>query len=207
MSTQIVMRRLPSLIIIGLAVFLWANYFTGVASDVSSTIKIGASILMAFTNLLGILYFFIRNYADVKRKVPYWQLRGYSLIIAAIYFVVGLIFTQSGAEYTWLANAVLISSEKVSWIPAMFAVVAVMQRAYVARDLNTALFVFGGILAVLIGIPALTVNQTWLNFTVWNAKYVRIISQRCLAMGYAIAGLVLIIRQFMGLERVREIKI
>ncbi|UCH02458.1 MAG: hypothetical protein JSV20_01310, partial [Candidatus Bathyarchaeota archaeon] len=187
MSTQIVTRRLPSLLIIGLAVFLWANYFTGVGSDAASTIKIGASTLFSFTNLLGILYFFIRNYADIKRKVPYWQLRGYSIIVAVIYFVVGMIFTQSGTEYTWLARAVLISSEKVSWIPTMFAVVAVMQRAYVARDLSTALFVFGGILAILIGIPALSVNQTWLNFTVWNAKYVSLIARRCLAMGYAIA--------------------
>ncbi len=204
MST-IVMRKIPTVIIIVLALTFWVNYFTGEWGNLTDSIKIGSSTLWAFTNLLSALYFFVRAYPVItRRKSKYWILRGWAIVVAVIYIVVGLAVTQSGEQYVYLTNIILVAADRVSWLPMMFVMISIIRRTFVARDLSTTLYVLGAVLAYARATPVFTSNPAFLAFTVWFRLYVTTGLGRILTLGFGVSAITLIIRQFMGIERVKE---
>jgi uncharacterized membrane protein YoaK (UPF0700 family) len=201
------MKRVPSLIILVLAITIWVNFFTGAAGGITDSIKIGSATLWAFANLLSSLYFFIRAYPQItQKKIQYWWLRAWAVIVALIYIVVGLVYSQSGDQYVWLTNIIVVAADRVSWLPMMFVVLTIIRRSFVARNLSTALYVIGAGLAYARATPMLTANPMFLEFVQWFAKYVTRGLGRTLTIGAGTAALLLIVRQFMGLERYKEVQ-
>jgi hypothetical protein len=194
-------RRLPALLIFFIAIFSWINFYTGQFGDAVSSMKTGVAALWGFANVLSAIYFFIRGYNAVKRRGPYWYLTIYSMLLAVVFLVVGLAVSQSGDQYLWLSNAIIVPGDRVCWLPIVFSVLTIMQRAYVARDYTTLAFVIGGLLTIVQAVPIFGSNASFLAFTNWHNIYVRMVTRRVLAMGAGTAAIALVARQFLGIER------
>ena len=199
--SQIYMRRLPALLIFSIAVFAWASFYTGEFGGAVSAMKTGVATLWGFACVLSTIYFFTRGYSSVKKRAKYWWLKVYSMALASVFVVVGLLTSQSSNQYLFLTNSILIPADRVCWLPIIFSVLTIMQRAYVARDYSTLAFVIGGIVTFILATPMVTSNPTFLAFNVWHTLYVRMTIKRTLSLGAGSAAIALVARQFLGIER------
>ncbi len=199
--SHIYMRRLSALLIFGIAIFAWASFYTGAFSEAVSSMKTGVAALWGFAVVLSTIYFYTRGYALVKKRGKYWWLKIYSMVLAAVFIVVGLVTSQSSDSYLFLTNSILIPADRVCWLPIVFSVLTIMQRAYVARNWTTLAFVIGGIVTFITAAPLFTSNPTILAFNVWHTLYVRMTIKRTLALGAGTAAIALVARQFLGIER------
>jgi hypothetical protein len=181
--------------------FCWANFYTGEFAGPVSAMKTGVAALWGFAVILSTIYFFSRGYSSVKKRAKYWYLKVYSMALAVLFVVVGLVTSQSSSQYLFLTDAIIIPADRVCWLPIVFSVLTIMQRAYVARNYTTLAFVIGGIVTFIIATPMFLANPTILAFNVWHTLYVRMTIKRTLALGAGTAAVALVARQFLGIER------
>ena len=199
-------RRLPALIVFIIAVLLWFNYFTGELASPVNSIKAWVTPLHAFSAVLAAGYFYIRGVERVKKREPHWYLSIWSMALACIFILVGLAFTQTGSEYGWLSDYILIPASRVAFLPIFFPLVTIMSRAYTIRNLSTAFFIGGAVVAHIVSTPYLTSFTVGKELSNWYWQYARATIKRAITFGEAGSAIALVVRQIAGIGRRKEEK-
>jgi hypothetical protein len=123
-------------------------------------------------------------------------------MIASIFVIVGVIFSNSSSEYMWLYTNIYYPVRRVTYLPILFSTLTIMQRVYIARDRGTYFFIMGVAAAFIISAPVFSgLHPALTDFTTWYWLYLRTSFKRVMAMGVCAAALTLLARKILGLER------
>lgn len=205
MSTKLVRRDIPTIIIMVLMTIMVVEYYLDIEAivPIASELRNWGIILSGFALVLGAGNLIIAQGRHIIRRTPgRWWYSVVLLMTMFVYLVVGLALSPTSTQYQWMYTNIFAPSNMVIWGLPVFWLASASYRTFRAKNIEATILLIAGIITLLGFAPIGAVIYKGLPaLSSWMIKVPTIGASRGVIIGAGIGTFALALRILLGREK------
>lgn len=200
----IIRRQIPIILVFITSAVVMADYFLKIpeTGPIVKDLQNWGIILTAFTLGFGGVNLFYLHTRHISRRTPgQWPFSIWLLLMIVVFAVAGVAWGPTSGGYSWLYNASYFALSATVYSSLGFYMTTGCYRALRARNLEAALLLVVGAIALLKNAPAIAVGvPIIIPMEAWLSAIPTTSAQRGIMIGASLGAIALGLRTMIGRE-------
>lgn len=205
MSSKLVKRDIPTIIIMVIMAIMIVEYYLDIESiaPIAAELRNWGIILSGFALVLGAGNLVIAQGRHIIRRTPgRWWYGIVLLTTMMIYLVVGLVLSPTSSQYQWMYTNIFAPSNMVVWGLPVFWLASAAYRTFRARNAEATILLITGIITLLGFAPVgEAIVKALPDLSSWIIQVPTIGASRGVIIGAGIGTFALALRILLGREK------
>ena len=204
MVSVIIRRQIPIILVFITSAVVMADYFLKIpeTGPIVKDLQNWGIILTAFTLGFGGVNLFYLHTRHISRRTPgQWPFSIWLLLMIVVFAVAGVTLGPTSGGYSWLYNASYFALSATVYSSLGFYMTTGCYRALRARNVEAALLLVVGAIALLKNAPAIAVGvPIIIPMEAWVSAIPTTSAQRGIMIGASLGAIALGLRTMIGRE-------